>query len=355
MPTHRDVRRQFGHHVTDNEEFADLWADYEHLRGLHADGHLKASGIGLALRKPHPDADLKPAIVLYVDAHGHGAGGLPVRSLNGFPVHIEDIGPQIIESVATDDDVTDAFRQAYGSPPGGVSTATVGCGTSGTLGCFASSGGKTYLISNRHVLDALMNGALNVGVQQQSAQDGNTTTTAVATTKFLGPLANPTPSPNTNADVGAALMGSVNFNKQQLIAANSFAPLITPNTIPMAQESVRKSGRTTGQTAGVVDSVTAQVNVSYSNGATYTFDNCIGVANPNGAFQQGGDSGALLVNAAYQPVGLMMSASSGPTGRAFAMRIAFVLAALNTAAGVSDFTILTGSAAAEARQSVRTR
>lgn len=342
MSKYRESRRAFGNYVTDKAEFEDLWRDYEALRVEHAAGRLPFVGIGLALR----GEPLTPSIIAHVEDFGLLTQNLPLRSLSGFPIYVEEIGP--IDMGPTPDIVTAApFTSAYAKPPGGVSIAPVTTGYSGTLGCYAVSGGRNYLITNRHVLDASMNNTTGgPGVQQQSAQDGNTTGASVATATYYGALATGGTSSATNADVAAALMSSGNLDPRMLTGVNTFAALTTPNTIPLSGETVRKSGRTTGLTSGVVGTVTYQLTLTYLNGATYVFDDCITIANPNGAFQQGGDSGALLVNGANQPLGLMFAASSGSTGVAYALRIATALASLKAAANGADFVITTGSGAA---------
>jgi len=324
------LRRQFGQYVQDADEFAELVADYDHLCELHASGALPALVLGLGLRADYEGGPLKPAIVLHVAAAGP-AKTLPIRSKQGFPIYVE-VSEPIVLRPAAEPEAGGPFQAGYSAPPGGVSIGIVGDGA-GTLGCFATSQNQVYLISNRHVLDPTISGTTGLQVLQQSAPDGGST--SVATTRFLSAWS--ATSPNT-ADAGAALMAdqaSSGYNRQQLVGDNAFRSIVAPDTLATANETVMKSGRTTGLTQATVQLLGAQMSAS-AGGVTYTFVNCIQVKNVSGAFQKPGDSGALLVNSSYQPLGLMFSVDGD---KAYAIPIDAAIAALNAAASVTDFAI----------------
>ena len=102
------------------------------------------------------------------------------------------------------------------------------------------------------------------------------------------------------------------------------------NTVSLG-DAVRKRGRTTGLTYGIVDSVNLSVNIDYGDGlGTKTLTNQIGVKpDPahNPKFGDHGDSGSVVVNNAREVVGLHFAGD--PTGYGVANPIAAVLAALN--------------------------
>lgn len=74
--------------------------------------------------------------------------------------------------------------------------------------------------------------------------------------------------------------------------------------------SIRKSGRTTGFTTGMITVLDATVSVSYGIGRTARFENQI----VSGPMSQGGDSGSLLVDGGSQrAVGLLYAGSAQTT------------------------------------------
>jgi hypothetical protein len=95
--------------------------------------------------------------------------------------------------------------------------------------------------------------------------------------------------------------------------------------------AVRKRGRTTALTYGTVDSIDLTVSIDYGDGlGTQTLHGQIGIK-PDPAhsakFSDHGDSGAVVVNASNQVIGLNFAGD--PTGHAIANPIADVLTALN--------------------------
>jgi hypothetical protein len=96
--------------------------------------------------------------------------------------------------------------------------------------------------------------------------------------------------------------------------------------------AVRKRGRTTGLTYGIVDSVDLTVSINYCNGlGTVTLTNQIGIhvdAEQSPQFGISGDSGSAVVNANKQVVGLYFAGTSdGQHGAANPIQA--VLSALN--------------------------
>lgn len=325
MSTYRQDRRSFAAHIDDAADFQEHWNDFDHLRRIHRAGGLPdVLVVGMGLRG-HP---AKPAIVLQVASLARAR--LPLRSRSGYPLFHEEVGEIRAGPEKTGQNDGAPFKSHYDSPPGGVSIAPTKTSYAGTLGCFAKCGEKIFILSNRHVLDPALNGLSGgPGIQQQAAGDGNVSGVSVAEATVLAPLHGDLQA-SLNVDAGLAeIKGS--YNPQILTAIDKapYAALITPNTVPTANETVLKSGRTTGHTQQVVDLVTAQVKTLYGNGVTYTFEDCVAIKNLNPVFQAGGDSGALLTNTAYQPLGLMF-AISGNASVAYANRIATVLAMLET-------------------------
>lgn len=331
--------RQFDGHIEDADEFAVLVDDFDDLLKLYggAGDTPPTVGLGLGLRAEALSGRLKPAIIMYVTEEGPDAQSLPARSANGFTIHVESIGKVYAEppaELSLDLAEGDAFRLAYSPPPGGVSIGILGDGRSGTLGCVVAENGAYYLLSNRHVLDPAIEGKTNQTVLQQSTQDGNRGKTGIAETRYLAALDT---ARHNLADAGVASLSGVDVDPRILTGAGpAFATLVGPATTVKADDAVMKSGRTTGRTRAFVDAVNVVIPVEFPDAKTYTFAQCISIKQPDGKFQQGGDSGALLVTDGEQPVGLMFAAS--PTV-AFAIPIANVFEALKTASG-KDFSIV---------------
>ena len=102
---------------------------------------------------------------------------------------------------------------------------------------------------------------------------------------------------------------------------------VTPPTMHAAIfQSVRKHGRTTLHTVGVVMDVAADIKVRYGNRIA-AFEDQIAIEGVGGNFSQGGDSGSLIVDAVSRsPVGLLFAGGGGTT---FANWIDPVLARFN--------------------------
>lgn len=78
-------------------------------------------------------------------------------------------------------------------------------------------------------------------------------------------------------------------------------------------QSVRRRGRTTLHTIGVIMDLSASIRVRYGTNMAQ-FDDQIAVSGVNGSFSAGGDSGSLVVDAVTRhPVGLLFAGGTGTT------------------------------------------
>jgi hypothetical protein len=255
----------------------------------------------------------------------------------------KDVLPQNIDGVPTDVIVTGKFRMfdtaannkqrrrpvrpglsiGFKFPPGPKS----GFVMAGTLGAVVTKDGKTFLLSNNHVLAE--NGQIDVGApifQPGLLDSGSEATDQIASmTRFI-PIK---PTGFNKVDCAIA----------EVLAQTKIDPRVMPrvgrlgSTSPIAAASgmeVEKSGRTTGYTRGTVFDVAADVNVDYEdkdgNSFTASFDNQILVVTPGGSFSAAGDSGSLIVDrSSKRATGLLFAGSSTHT---IANHFADVLAAL---------------------------
>src|SRR4029079_413086 len=89
---------------------------------------------------------------------------------------------------------------------------------------------------------------------------------------------------------------------------------ITATPVPAAlYQSVRKRGRTTLHTLGMVTDLAADVRVRYGSRVAQ-FNDQIAVTGFNGVFSAGGDSGSLVVDAVTRsPVGLLFAGGGNTT------------------------------------------
>lgn len=195
------------------------------------------------------------------------------------------------------------------------------CG--GTLGSLIQFGGKKYVLSNYHVLNAdivsggntrvatngdpvIQPGLIDVGCNAGNAQ--NVALLADAGTPTL-------PSKNIDAAVAEVIENMVD------LTGNILEVGVLKNTTVSASvgQAVKKSGRTTALTRSSVSGLNATVSVAYDNecagGAAFTktFTGQILVSNQRSKFLAGGDSGSLMVEDVTtlpRAVGLLFAGSN---------------------------------------------
>ncbi|HEX6790740.1 MAG TPA: hypothetical protein VF247_05465 [Candidatus Krumholzibacteria bacterium] len=178
------------------------------------------------------------------------------------------------------------------------------CG--GTLGALIQKGGVKYVLSNYHVLYAditsggnsrvatagdpvIQPGLIDVSCQAANAQN-------VATLVSNG---GSLPMGGNAVDVGIAQVtpGMVD-ETGAILNVGTISATTQAASIGLA---VKKMGRTTGLTRSTVSAINGAFSITYENecagGTSFTqsYTNQIVIANPRCGFQNGGDSGSLLV------------------------------------------------------------
>lgn len=203
-------------------------------------------------------------------------------------------------------------------------SALVSCGssvghhaiTAGTAGCLVSRAGSAarYVLSNNHVLanasdvappgSATSACAVNDDLLQPGPLDGGTRpANVVARLTSWVPL-NFSGAPN-QVDAAIAEVTSVGHFTPDITHIGTIA---LPSVPASLYQSVRKWGRTTNHTVGVIMDLAATIRVRYGTQLAL-FDDQLGIQGVGAApFSAGGDSGSLIVDAVTkQPVGLLFA------------------------------------------------
>jgi hypothetical protein len=236
----------------------------------------------------------------------------------------------------------------------------------GTLGSLVTGGGKTYVLSNNHVLGLSDGGAIGQAVTQPGVIETNCSTMGTITVANVSNIINlqTQPIPAFPVDVTTALIinGQVDPNDDilELGALSMVNGVQVPQPAPPASgpgmaatvgQLLAKSGRTTGLTCATVESIdTKMIEVGYSIGCatttsfnvTYNDEVVVGNMTNGQNFIGDGDSGSLAVDAATAtPVALMFAGSDTD---AVGNPVGDVLNALKSTTGGATFTFVGGAA-----------
>jgi len=307
-------------------------------------------GVGIKYVKGRPTGE--KCIVVFVSRK------LPKEELNP-----SDIVPAEIEGVKTD--VREAVFKALTTPEekqkkmrpakGGVSIGHYSI-TAGTLGCLVKdkTDGEKVILSNNHVLAASNQGKVGDPILQPGSYDGGRVETdTIARLKRFIPIEFEQGSTCPTARLFCTVYNSLArlfkaktrlvpvkevYNTVDCAVASPVSPSVVSDEIldigvpsgvasPEIGLKVRKSGRTTCLTHGVIDTVNLTVRVSYEY-KTALFRDQIGIQPSQGLFSSGGDSGSAIVTEdGAKLVGLLFAGSN--TGYTIANKIQNVMEELN--------------------------
>jgi len=188
--------------------------------------------------------------------------------------------------------------------PGGVSIGHYMV-TAGTLGCLAEDREHNiYILSNNHILANSNNARPRDPIYQPGPYDGGTISDKIAELNrwvelrlnYVNHIDAAMASPISERDVDPEILG---IGRVHGISD------------PRINETVYKSGRTTGVTKGYIRVIEAFVKVDYGPLGTLYFDRQI-LIEP-GRFSSGGDSGSLILNEKRKAVGLLFAGSESHT------------------------------------------
>jgi hypothetical protein len=199
-------------------------------------------------------------------------------------------------------------------------------GATGTLGCLVrNKQGQSFLLSCNHVL-----AALNLGKRNQDAIWNPGREDKGSPRDRIGILYD-----FTELDVGLEKPNLYDAALCLLDSPESAAPgirrlgkLASPISDPSLGLSVRKEGRQTKVTDGVVRLKDVSHQVVFANGERALFQNQLGIISTGESdFAQQGDSGSLVVDEQGHPIGLLFAVASD-IDLAFASPINAVLSGL---------------------------
>lgn len=250
-------------------------------------------------------------------------------TLEGTPTDIVQTG--IIRALQS---TTDKHRPA----PGGVSIGHRDI-TAGTLGCLVQKDGQKFILSNNHVLANSNQAEIGDPILQPGPYDGGTyPDDHIADLKDFVPIniiGVPSECPIATGTASllngiAKLLGSqvrmqaINQQPLENLVDAAIARPLNPEDVSdeilqigtiqgsVAGElgmTIKKSGRTTGLTTGVIEQVDVSVNVQYGEGQTAMFTDQLMA----GAMSQGGDSGSAVLDDNHRLVGLLFAGSDTTT------------------------------------------
>jgi len=256
----------------------------------------------------------------------------------------EEIIPREMNGVRTDVIQTGVIR-AFEDPTQRFRPLVAGISighkdiTAGTLGCFVTKNGKSYVLSNNHVLANSNEGQIGDAIYQPGVYDGGTALDQVGTLAEFVPLnffsIDPSDCKISNFLVSmlnglAKFLGSgIRFTACRVQALtntvdcalcemsekheNRILEIGTPkgSAAAILGDAVKKYGRTTLLTTGNIMQVDVTVQVAYDATGTK-----IGIFTGQlmaGPMSAGGDSGSAVLNMDDKVVGLLFAGSDTTT------------------------------------------
>ena len=200
-------------------------------------------------------------------------------------------------------------RDSYRPVVCGVSVGHSNVDAAGTLGCLVEKEGNHYILSNNHVLADSNNATSGDAVIQPGSIDGGTSPEDNIAT--LEPYSEIDFSGDANdIDAAIAQVGDAN----QTLVSPEIIDIGTPSTTSCPAslgQTVRKSGRTTGHTVGVVEDISGDFWVGYGNESALFEDQIVVIGIDADPFSTPGDSGSLIVDKQMlEPVALLFAGNN---------------------------------------------
>jgi hypothetical protein len=167
---------------------------------------------------------------------------------------------------------------------------------------------KVCISSNWHVLCGASSCAAGESIYQPGKIDGGTAADTVATLKRF--------RLDQHNDAALAQLNGNRGHSRDIVGLNPIPGLVAPSL----GMNVRKSGRTTGGTEGIIDGVSLSLSINYSGGVVNGFQDQIHIVPrppwPTVDYEvsRGGDSGSVWIDeATRKAVGLHFAGETDPT------------------------------------------
>lgn len=199
-----------------------------------------------------------------------------------------------------------------------------GSGGTGTLGCFVHLVGdtKVHILSNHHVLMG-SSGAVGDLVGQPSKPCDLCCCKCCDVAKVVNGIVGTAGGGTNNVDCAIAILnGQTPGDSKTVYYSNNIISIgpVFGSGVAAVGDIVRKRGRTTLLTTGIITSITASPTINTNPGGTavnVTYNNQLDISPTGGStdWSDGGDSGSAVVNNLNQVVGLHF-AGGGNTGNA---------------------------------------
>jgi hypothetical protein len=232
------------------------------------------------------------------------------EEINGYPTDVEEVG----------DVVATRFTGRYRPAPGGSSIGHPAV-TAGTLGCLmVRNNNHLCILSNNHVMANCNAARLGDPILQPGRADGGQDPRdRIGVLEMFVPI-NFGGAAN-YVDAAAA------WTNLQLASPKTHCYTINPIPVnPILGMPVRKCGRTTQSTLGIITAIHVTIKVGYGAGRVALFKDQVQIRGVGKDFSAPGDSGSLVVTAGTrQPTALLFAGGGGLT---FANPIGRVIAAV---------------------------
>jgi hypothetical protein len=263
--------------------------------------------------------------VLVAEKKNVSAGQAIPKEINGIPTDVIQRKFELHPIRVAADIILEADTTSYDPLKGGISIGPCrsigGFIYAGTLGAIVTDNvsGSPMLLSNFHVMCVDNTHAVGDTMVQPSLID---------TGSCPGGVVGSLQRSSLGGEVDCAVASHTARGTDCSIV--DIGNVAGTNTVSLGQ-AVRKRGRTTGLTYGVVDTIDLTVAIDYGDGlGTVTLAHQIGIKPDtahNPMFGDHGDSGSVVLNNGREVVGLYFAGDS--TGYGIANPIAAVLTALN--------------------------
>jgi len=268
--------------------------------GLTARNHPNVVGVGIGYKEHRSESSEDLALRFYVRQKLHR---LLVPEAERIPREIEGIPTDVIEArdFSIWRPIPPIYQRRVRPAMGGLSIGHYDI-SAGTFGCLVADRRERYVLSNNHVLANENRGTEGDPILQPGRFDGG----------------------KVDRDVLARLVTYVALDPDGVnvvdaaLAEPHQAEDVTPDVLnvgrlkgsrdPRLGEEVRKSGRTTRLTRGIVEDASATIRVGYSRGS-FVFQDQMIVRASSGTFSSGGDSGSVIVGQDSKALGLLFGGS----------------------------------------------